>query len=140
MLKIDISAHFVVDLSLFNEKRSIISMLRSLWVGANYFPFCLIAFFGMIIPLLKSGVIFYILLDKKENINLYRYMTVISKWAMADVFAISILVAFFSANAMENINANLEPGFYFFSSYVLLSAIVTTLLGKIVGNQSPINS
>lgn len=135
ILKIDISAHFVIDLSLFNEKRSIVSTLQSLWTGANYVAFCLIAIFGMIIPLVKSSVVFFILLNKKDGSLLYKYIAPLSKWAMADVFAMSILVAFLSANAMENVSAHLEPGFYYFSSYVILSAIVTALLGKIIGKQ-----
>ena len=135
ILKIDISAHFVIDLSLFNEERSIISTLQSLWTGANYMAFFLIAIFGIIIPLVKSLIIFFILLNKKEAGLLYKYIAPISKWAMADVFAMSILVAVLSANAMENVSAHLEPGFYFFSLYVILSAIVTALLGKIIAKQ-----
>jgi len=33
---------------------------------------------------------------------------------------------------MQNTNAELEAGFYFFSAYVLLSAIVVMLLGKMI--------
>ncbi len=51
---------------------------------------------------------------------------------MADVFAISIFVAFLSANAMENTKAELQEGFYYFSGYVLLSAIIVMLLGKMI--------
>lgn len=47
---------------------------------------------------------------------------------MADVFAISILVAFLGASAMDNTNASLEAGFYYFSAYVLVSAVVGALL------------
>lgn len=135
ILKIDISTHFMINISLFNEKRSILSMLQSLWMGGNYTPFFLVAFFGMLIPFIKSLVIFVVLVNKKSNTGIYSYLSVISKWAMADVFAISILVAFLSANAMDNINAYLEPGFYYFLAYVLLSAIVSTFVGKIVAKQ-----
>jgi hypothetical protein len=56
---------------------------------------------------------------------------------MADVFAISILVAFLGASAMENTRANLEMGFYFFTAYVLLSGIIVALLAKIL--EKPVN-
>ena len=39
MLKIDISTHFIVDFNLFNEKRSVLSTIQSLWKSASYFPF-----------------------------------------------------------------------------------------------------
>ena len=132
MLRIDISAHFIININLFNEKRSVIGTLQTLWQGQNYWPFLLIFLFGIIIPLIKSGVIFYLLLVKNASPKWYGFINAISKWAMADVFAISIFVAFLSANAMENTKAELQEGFYYFSGYVLLSAIIVMLLGKMI--------
>jgi hypothetical protein len=51
---------------------------------------------------------------------------------MADVFAISIFVAFLGANAMESTKAFLQPGFYYFSAYVILSGVVAMLCGKLI--------
>lgn len=130
MLHIDISTHFIVNFNLFNEKRSVLGTLQTLWEGANYWPFLLIFLFGIIVPLLKSGAIFYLLLAKQPKQIWMNFVNGISKWAMADVFAISIFVAFLGANAMENTKAWLEPGFYYFSAYVLLSAMISWLTGK----------
>jgi paraquat-inducible protein A len=132
MLHIDISTHFIVDFNLFNERRSVLGTLQTLWQSAHYWPFLLIFLFGIMVPLVKSGVIFSLLLVKNPSKKWYRFVSAISKWAMADVFAISIFVAFLGANAMEGTKATLESGFYFFSGYVLLSGIITMLLGKII--------
>ncbi len=132
MLHIDISAHFIVDVNLFNENRSVLGTLQTLWNGANYWPFMLIFLFGIVVPLVKSGIIFYLLLVKHPAPKWHRFVSAISKWAMADVFAISILVAFLAGSAMQNTHASLEAGFYYFSGYVLLSGIVAMLLGKIL--------
>lgn len=132
MLHIDISAHFIVDINLFNEDRSVLGTLGSLWRSANYWPFFLIFLFGIIVPIIKSLLIFYLLITHGPHAWGYKFLNAISKWAMADVFAISILVAFLGANAMENTKANLEIGFYCFTAYVLLSAIIVVLLGKIL--------
>jgi len=140
MMHIEISAHFIVDLSLFNENRSVIGTLQTLWHSSNYWPFILIFLFGIVVPLIKSIVIGYLLLYKMPNPAWYRFVSAISKWAMADVFAISILVAFLGANAMENTKARLEVGFYCFSAYVLLSSIITLLLGKILKKAEPANA
>jgi hypothetical protein len=51
-----------------------------------------------------------------------------TKWAMAYVFAISIFIAFLGANAMQHTTASFEPGFYYFTIYVLLSAIICHFL------------
>lgn len=132
MLHIDINAHFIMDMNLFSEDRSVVGTLQTLWQNANYWPFFLIFLFGIIVPLVKSVLVFYLLLVKNAAYRWFRFLNAISKWAMADVFAISILVAFLGAGAMQNTDAELESGFYFFSAYVLLSSIVVMLLGKML--------
>ena len=128
MLKIDITANFFIDINLFNEKRSVLGTLQSLLESAHYLPFILILLFGVIVPVIKSTIVFYILLMKNIPVKWHKLLNVISKWAMADVFAISIFIAFLGARAMKNTSATLEPGFYYFTAYVLLSAIIVSLL------------
>jgi uncharacterized paraquat-inducible protein A len=128
MLKIDITANFFIDINLFNEKRSVLGTLQSLWESANYLPFLLILLFGIVVPLLKSTVVFYILLAKNVAPKWQNRVSIISKWAMADVFAISIFIAFLGAKAMKNTTASLEPGFYYFTAYVLMSAVIVGFL------------
>ncbi|MGF2413189.1 paraquat-inducible protein A [Ferruginibacter sp.] len=132
MLHIEVTAHFIVSLNLFSENRSVLGTLQTLWQTSNYWPFLLIFFFGVIVPLVKSVVIFYLLAVQNADNKWYSFVNAISKWAMADVFAISIFVAFLGANAMENTKANLEAGFYFFTGYVLLSSVVAMLLRKMI--------
>ncbi|MBK8495942.1 MAG: paraquat-inducible protein A [Chitinophagaceae bacterium] len=132
VLHINISVHYIIDFNLFNEKRSILGMLEKLWNDGNYWPFSLIFLFGIIVPLVKSSVIFYLLLVKNPLMKWQSFVNVISKWAMADVFAISIFVAFLGANAMENTKAVLQPGFYYFTGYVILGGIVAMYCGKML--------
>ena len=139
MLHIEVSTHFIVDFNLFSEKRSVLGTLQTLWEGANYWPFFLIFLFGIVVPVVKSFMIFYVLLIKNSPAWAYTFINSISKWAMADVFAISIFVAFLGARAMQNTKAALEPGFYFFSAYVLISAVVSTILGKMLKNTAAMN-
>ena len=128
MLKIDITANFFIDINLFNEKRSVLGTLQTLWQSSNYLPCLLIFLFGIIVPLAKSGIIFYILLVKDVAVKYLKFVGLISKWAMADVFAISIFIAFLGARAMKNTTASLEPGFYYFNAYVLLSVVIAGFL------------
>ena len=58
MLQIDITTHLFIDFNLFNEKRSVLSTLNSLWSSNNYWPFYLIFLFGIVVPLVKTGIIF----------------------------------------------------------------------------------
>lgn len=137
VLQIDISFHLFADINLFNEKRSVVSLLQRLWTDKNYWPFTLIFLFGIAIPILKSALLYYIILVKNHNMKWRHLVNAISKWAMADVFAISIFVAFLGANSMQNTKAVLEPGFYYFSGYVILSGIVAMLCRKLPDNSAP---
>ncbi len=139
ILHIDISVHYIVDFNIFSEKRSVLGLLEKLWSDKNYWPFSLIFLFGIMVPLVKSGIIFYLLLGKDPDLKWQRFVSAISKWAMADVFAISIFVAFLGANAMESTKAFLQPGFYYFAGYVILSGIVAVFCVKGV-QDSAINS
>ncbi len=139
MLKIDITANFFIDINLFNEKRSVLGTLQSLWETTNYLPFLLILFFGIIVSLMKSAIIFYKLLGNNVAPKAEEYLSLISKWAMADVFAISISIAFLGAKAIKNTMASLEPGFYDFTVYVMLSAVIVAFLTNKSKNPLPSN-
>lgn len=140
ILHIDISVHYIIDLNLFSEKRSVLGMLKKLWDDQSYWPWLLIFVFGIIVPLVKSGIIFYLILGKNPDVKWQRFVSAISKWAMADVFTISIFVAFLGANAMESTSATLQSGFYFFSGYVILSGVVAMFCGKLLSNSATNNA
>jgi uncharacterized paraquat-inducible protein A len=89
--------------------------------------------------LAKSGIIFYILLAKSTSKKWLNFVSLISKWAMADIFAVSIFIAFLGANAVRNTTASLEPGFYYFAAYVLLSAVIVALLKRSPKIALPVN-
>ena len=139
ILHIEINVHYLIDINLFSEDRSIFGLLKKLWTDHNYYPFSLIFIFGIMVPLVKSGIMFYLLLAKTPESKWQRFVSAISKWAMADVFAISIFVAFLGANAMESTKAVLQPGFYYFSGYVLLSGIVAVFCGKLLSDSATNN-
>jgi uncharacterized paraquat-inducible protein A len=118
-------------IDIMNETRSVIGTLRNLWDTGNIFPFVLIALFGIAIPLIKTFFIFRVLVLPQRKAAIVRvFINSISKWAMADVFAIGILVSFLAANAMDYTKAYLRPGFYYFTAYVLLSNCIVMLLPK----------
>ena len=56
ILHIDISVHYIIDLNLFSEKRSVLGMLKKLWEDGSYWPWLLIFIFGIVVPLIKSGI------------------------------------------------------------------------------------
>jgi paraquat-inducible protein A len=132
ILHINVTAHYIIDFQLFDEKRSVLGTLKNLWQTANYWPFLLVFLFGIIVPVVKSIAMGYVLIIKNPPTFWLKFINAISKWAMADVFAISIFVAFLAAGSMESTKANIEIGFYYFSAYVLLSALIAFFINKVV--------
>ena len=121
-------------IDLMDETRSVFGTLKKLWDTGNIFPFVLISLFGIAIPLIKTFFIFRVLVLPQRKAAIARvFINNISKWAMADVFAIGILVSFLAANAMDFTIALLRPGFYYFAAYVLLSNCIVMLLPKASG-------
>jgi paraquat-inducible protein A len=136
MLHIQISAQLLVSITLLDEKRSVLGTLQTLFESGNYFPFTLIALFGIAVPLVKSALLFVLILSKKPQPKANYFVKNISKWAMADVFVISIFVAFLTANTMQSTQANVEPGFYFFAGYVVLSGLVAMRVQKMLNSSA----
>ena len=54
---------------------------------------------------------------------LYKFVGLIGKWSMADVFVVGVFLAFLATKNNEAINAELEIGFYYFTAYCIVSII-----------------
>ena len=111
---------------LFETTRSIIQTITNLVDSGNLFVAGLILFFSVMVPLIKGILLLTVFLSKKHEKRqqkVYKFIRGISKWAMADVFVAGIFVAFLAARASKNMNAVIEPGFYFFTAYCILSLV-----------------
>ena len=108
---------------LFEETQSILRAAQRLYDSKNYFVAGLIVFFSIVVPFLKAlllGAILWIK-DARMKYRLYLFVRSVSKWAMADVFAVGVFIAFMAGNALDNLDAKLHPGYYFFIAYCLVS-------------------
>jgi uncharacterized paraquat-inducible protein A len=110
---------------LFVETQSILRAVRRLYDSQNYFVAFLVLFFSVVVPFIKAVMMAVILWMKSPATKYRTYLFVrsISKWAMADVFAVGVFIAFLAANALDNLDATLHPGYYFFVAYCLISNI-----------------
>ena len=121
---------FGVTRVLSNETRSVIGAITSLHASHNDFVAGLILVFSVIIPFAKAALLvpMVALRDATSRYRLYRFVQAISKWSMADVFAVGMLIALLAAKGTANLSAIAGPGFYFFASYCLLSNAAFQLL------------
>jgi paraquat-inducible protein A len=112
-----------VKREIFTETRSIIQTVRSLHESGNNFVAGLILLFSVIVPFAKALTLLAVLAirDIQLKLRLHRFIDSISKWSMADVFLVGVYVAYLSAKATDNLDAEIHRGFYFFAAYCLVS-------------------
>ncbi len=110
----------------YEKKRSILGTAEDLWKSGYHLVALLIVSFSLLVPVLKLGLLFLAHFLKKNH-KLLKLNSLLSKWSMADVFAIGILIAFLAANSstVENailqFDAELHSGFYWFVAYCVIS-------------------
>ncbi len=115
---------------LSNETRSVVGAVRSLHQSGNDFVAGLIVVFSILIPVTKAALLIpiFTLRNAAQRIRLFRFVRAISKWSMADVFAVGMLIALLAAKGTANLSAVAGQGFYFFAAYCLVSNLAFQLL------------
>ena len=110
---------------LFRNTRSIIDTIRSLHESGNDLVAGLILLFSVIVPFVKGALLLIAMFLKGAvaRVRIFNFVKAISKWAMADVFVVGVYVAFLSAKATNNMDAEIHSGFYMFTAYCLISLL-----------------
>jgi len=108
---------------LSNETRSVISAIQSLHNTGNNFVAGLIVLFSVLVPVLKAALLvpIFALRGTAASYRLYGVVQAMSKWSMADVFAVGMLIALLVGKGTANLSAVAGTGFYCFAAYCLVS-------------------
>ena len=132
------------EIKAYSKTRSIAGTVKELFRSGNGFVGFLVMLFSIVIPITKILLMLVAACfrDSKNNRKALLISSVISKWSMADVLVIAIIVAFMAANASNmggllDMDARFEPGFYFFLGYCtfsILSMQVITRKNKNLNN------
>jgi uncharacterized paraquat-inducible protein A len=115
---------------LTHETRSVVGAVQSLHASGDDFVALLIVLFSILIPLTKAVLLVPILRAPASPTaaRLHRLVQRISKWSMADVFAVGMLIALLVAKGTANLSAVAGVGFYCFAAYCLVSNAAFQLL------------
>jgi uncharacterized paraquat-inducible protein A len=119
-----------VPREIFRQTQSVLQAVRTLHEADNDFVAGLILFFSVTVPFLKALAL-VIILSLRNPVSKYRlYLMVrsLSKWAMADVFAVGVFIALLAAQGSDNLDGVAGPGFYYFAAYCLVSNLAFQLL------------
>ena len=129
-LDISFSVPFVGKQNVHNETRSILTTIQGLMENGNPVVAFLILLFSVVVPVVKAFSLLAALLmpRMRKGAALHRFVTVISKWAMADVFVVGVFIAFLSTNSDDNITAVLHAGYYLFAAYCIVSIIAVQVI------------
>ena len=115
---------------LLDEQRSLLSTSLQLWQSGHMLVAVLILTFSTVIPTLKAGLVVLWLATRSVTQARWcqRIINALSKWSMADVFVVGILVAFFTAQSTAELNSELLEGFWWFLGFCLLSIVSGQML------------
>lgn len=124
---------------IFRQTQNVVQAVRSLYESGNYFVSGLVLLFSIIVPFIKAALLGVILATRSPaaRYRIYLFVRSISKWAMADVFAVGVFIAFLAAKATDNLDAIVGSGFYFFVSYCLISNLAFQFLEVRPPDQAP---
>ena len=114
---------FLGKTALYHQTRSILGTVGNLYDTGNTLVASLILLFSVIVPSLKGMLLVYVLAFRRApfRIALFRFVDLIGKWSMADVFVVGIFLAYLAMGSVSGITAVLHEGFWLFLGYCLLS-------------------
>jgi len=124
------------QLLVYSSTRSIWGTVESLAGTGNLLVAVLIVFFSVVIPSFKLLLQMSSLFIARTELRgpLLWFNAALSKWSMADVFVMGLLVAFLAGSAADQtgdllaMQASLGPGFYYFLAYCLFSIAAGSML------------
>ena len=118
--------------------KSILGTSQNLWQEGNLLVAFLIVFFSLVVPVIKLALLASSTLFKNTKLSqlLRNSSGLLSKWSMADVFVMALIISFLAIKASSGTSTllqteiTLESGFYYFLGYCLLSILSSQLLIK----------
>ena len=124
------------QLEAYRSTRSIVDTVDELATTGNLAVAFLIVFFSIVIPVFKLVLqaVALVLPRQEWRGPLWWLNGALSKWSMADVFVMGLLIAYMAGAAsgqmgyMLTMDANLEVGFWYFLAYCLFSILAGSLM------------
>jgi uncharacterized paraquat-inducible protein A len=119
-----------------DSAKSILGTSEELWNDGNHLVAFLIIFFSVFVPAIKLLLLSVAVAFRESQLEsrLAKASAAMSKWSMADVFVMALIISFLAIKAssghssMVTNEITLEIGFYYFLGYCLLSILAGQFL------------
>jgi hypothetical protein len=124
------------DWEVYQQSRSIVGSVQHLYEMESPTPATLILLFSIIVPVTKAALSLWAIF-LRENFRRRRvleFIERIGKWSMADVFVVALFITYLVAQTSQGLpgnpayappmlefQADVGPGFYWFTAYCLFS-------------------
>lgn len=126
------------QMEVYSRSRSIWGTVEALASTGNLLVALLIVTFSVVIPCFKLFLQTASLCITRADFRrpVLWLNASLSKWSMADVFVMALLVAFLAGSAADQtgdiltMHARLGPGFYYFLGYCLFSVVAGIVLNR----------
>jgi len=124
------------EIEVYQQTRSILGSVRHLYRVGSHTAATLILLFSVIVPFGKAALVMWAVYhrDPPRRARTLRFVEIIAKWSMADVFAVALFIAYLAAQASQSaggssaalvtFTATFGPGFYWFAGYCVFSLFV----------------
>ena len=124
------------EVEVYTQTRSIVGAVKRLYEVGSPIPATLILLFSVVVPFGKAALVAAatFMSNARARYRTLRFVELIAKWSMADVFVVAILIAYLAAQASTTptsganaapaliaFTASFGPGFYWFAAYCLFS-------------------
>ena len=142
----------VDNVEVYQQTRSIVGAVRNLYDVGSPLPATLILLFSVIVPLTKAALVGMAMFIDGEAVRqrTLKFVEIIAKWSMADVFAVALFIVYLAAQATQQppgapeaappllaFTAQFGPGFYWFAAYCLFSLASQQYTFRIAARQAP---
>ncbi len=129
-MKVGSELPLVGYVNLHSSTQSILNTIKTLYRNNNVLVAFLILLFSVIVPIIKAVLLLVVLFFREMKLRkaLYKFVYIIGKWSMADVFVVGIFLAFLATRSNDAVDARLQEGFYYFLAYCLISLLAIQVM------------
>lgn len=111
-------------------KQYLFGIIKSLFIDGSFFLGVIIFLFSVVFPVLKILLCALALIPsqtKRAKDKVIKAIGYVSKWSMADVFIVAVIIVMFKAKGF-NFKFTAEAGIYFYAVSAILSSIAIILI------------
>jgi hypothetical protein len=130
------------EIEVYQQTRSILGSVQHLYRVGSHTAATLILVFSVLVPFVKASLVMWAVYhrDPPRRARTLRFVEIIAKWSMADVFAVALFIAYLAAQATQTaggsgsalvvFSATFGPGFYWFAAYCVFSLLTQQVTAR----------